>query len=825
MITGQRTNLPAQPTALIGRDSELAAARAELVAPGVRLLTLTGPPGTGKTRLALEVGLTLADSFADGVKFIDLSPVSEGALVLPAIAEPLGVREIGRRPLLDSVKDYLWSRRILLILDNFEQVLEAAPLVADLMASCPTIKVLVTSRASLRLRWEHEFPVPPLAVPDLERDASVESLLGIPSIALFVDRARARWPEFRLTDDNARAVAESCVRLDGLPLAIELAASRTRFLAPQALLARLETRLDLLASGPRDLPARHQTLRGAIGWSYSLLSSDERTLFRRLSVFVGGFDLEAAASICGSPSPLALDVSDGVSALVDNSLVRVDDLTRGRTRFRLLETLREYGIECVQTAREAETLKRRHADYFAAMVDASERGLAGAGQRQWLERLETEHANMIAALGSLIQHQEAALPSAMVGALWRFWWRRGHLTLGRQLVHQVLAMPGLEGRTLARARVLVSGGLLALWQADYEEAERLLVEAAGIARKVRAPSVEAYALTFLCRVARDQGGAAAITLGTDAVDLFRQFDDLWGLGVALHFLGLAVLDEDSAKAAGNFEESASIFRGLGTSWDLAMPTRGLGLAAYLEGDYARARVFFQESAGLFRSFGDEWSLAMVSHDLGYVARSQGRVMEAAAHLGDSLRGWRRLGNARGALTALAGLAGVAATAGRASDGARLLAAVSAIADRAGIVLEPTDQSTLQRILELTRARLSPEEFEQASGAGRATGLEEAIEEGLRLEKHVSIAIEKPATSAMSALTPRELEVASLLPLGLTNRQIGQALVISEGTAGLHVKHILGKLGFASRAQAAAWVIEQGVSAASEPRAAGLDAVF
>jgi non-specific serine/threonine protein kinase len=773
------------------------------------MLTVTGPPGTGKTRLALEVASRLGADAADDSYFVDLSQVSDASLVPHSIATALGIREAGRQSLMQSIKAFLRERETILVLDNFEQVLNAATYVAELLAACPELRIIATSRAPLRIRWEQEYLLHPLELPDLGRDASVDDLLAVPSVSLFMERAQALRPDFRLTADNASTIAEVCVRLDGLPLALELAAGRVRSMSPQSLLERLASRLDLLADGPRDLPERQRTLRTAIGWSYSLLPPPERALFRRLSVFVGGFDLEATRGVIERGDGLDVTVEDSLDRLVDASLIHAELLPSGGTRFRLLETLREYGAECLEAARERRAGCRAHAAYFTRLALAGEQCQTGAEQAAWIARMERDHANVLAALSWLQETGDWRVAASMASVLWRFWWRRGHLSLGRRLVHQILTLPGLQLRGPEGAGALVSAGLLALWQGDYAESQALLLEAVNIAREGGMSARLAYALTFLCRAKRDQGSDGAATVGHEAARLFRETEDRWGLGVALHFLGLALLHDGSADAAPCFEESAAVFKEIESDWDLAMPVRGLGLVEYLRGGHDRARACFEQSAALFRSGGDDWSLAMLSHDLGYVAHSQGRREEAAALLAESLRTWRMLGNTRGMLTALAGLSAVAVESHPALA-ARLCAAVTRIQADDGVVLEPNDEAGLEQVREMVAARPADGGVVESP----PMDMDAVVDAGFEIETLVSTRPDLRGSGRTSPLTRRELEVASLLRLGLTNRQIAERLVISEGTAGLHVKHIIGKLNFTSRAQVAAWAVEHGLEAPS-----------
>ncbi len=427
-----QTNLPLQPTALIGREHEVAQVCALLRGSDTRLLTLTGPGGTGKTRLALQVAAEFLDSFADGVYFVALAPIRDPALVIETIAATLGVKEGGDQPLLTLLKRHVREKQILLVLDNFEQVSDAAPLVAELLEAAPRLKALVTSRACLQIYGEAEFPVPPLALPDPRRLPPLERLTQYEAARLFIERARAVKPDFAISDENAPAVAEICVRLDGLPLAIELAAVRIKVLTPAALLARLSRRLHVLTGGARNLPARQQTLRDAIAWSHELLPEVEQALFARLAVFVGGCTLEAVEAVCKADDDLVSDPLDTIQALVNNSLVRQEVRGNAEPRLHMLETIREYALEQLVARAEEAMLRSAHASYYLNLAQAAQPLLDTDQQEAWLDRLDAEHDNLRAALTWALERGDSILAMRLSTALWRFWEMRGYFTEGRR---------------------------------------------------------------------------------------------------------------------------------------------------------------------------------------------------------------------------------------------------------------------------------------------------------------------------------------------------------------------------------------------------------
>jgi predicted ATPase len=502
-------NLPVQVTSLIGREQEVAAACSLLHRPEVRLVTLTGTGGIGKTRLGLEIADCLFDVFADGVCFVPLGPISNPTLVVAAIAQALGIKEARGHPLFDLLKSFLRDKHSLLLLDNFEQVVAAASLLSELLATCLYLKIVVTSRAVLHIQGEHEFPVPPLALPDMAHMPGSEALAQYPAIALFLQRALAVKPDFAATSANMRAIAEICARLDGLPLAIELAAARIKLLPPQALLQRLEHRLQVLTSGAQDVPARQQTLRNTLAWSYQLLDADQQRLFQRLSVFVGGGTLEAIESLCQALGDGTLPVLEGVASLMDQSLLQQTEQEGEEPRFIMLETIRAYALESLVASGEGEAARQAHAAYYLTLAEESERELGGPRQAIWLKRLEREHDNLRAAMDwSLKQgkdknetqrHMEIAL--RLGGALRRFWQMHGHLKEGQTFLESALsASEGIVVSARARAKTLLAAGTLASIQNDYDRVEALLPAEPGLVPGTGRPARHrALALSVECR--------------------------------------------------------------------------------------------------------------------------------------------------------------------------------------------------------------------------------------------------------------------------------------------------------------------------------------
>ena len=611
-VDARPSNLPSPLTSFVGREAEIE--EVERLLGGARLLTLTGPGGSGKSRLAVAVAAALLSQFRDGACFVDLAPVTDPALVPAAVANALGVPEAPGRPILDGVKEHLRHRELLGVVDNFEQVVEAGPVLEELLTSAPGLRAMVTSRVVLSLRGEHEYAVPPLG--------------GDAAVRLFCERAVAVDPRFAVTDENAPVVAEIAARLDGLPLAIELAATRIKVLAPDQLLARLERRLSLLTSGPRSLPERQRTLRATIAWSHDLLEPDERRLFARLSVFTGGWTFESAEAVC-DPGGLGLDALDGLTSLVDKSLIRRAEPPGRPARFSMLETIREFGLERLEASGDLEPTRRRHAEHYLGLAAEAEPHLGGPDQGRWLDRCEQEHANLRAALGWAVDQGQAGPAQAAAGALWRFWQQRGHLTEGRQWLDEALAMPSGLGPTPARAKALTGAGGIAWWS-DRAAARAFYDEALAIERRLGDPARLAEALyNEAFAVADEHDLDTAARLLDEALALFRQVGDERG---AARVLVMQVVPDAMAGAwervVARLEEVAAIFGRLGDRLDLAFDLIWLAWAHGRAGRPDEARATALAALELFAAAENATGIALTLLDLAFLLTWEGRHADA-----------------------------------------------------------------------------------------------------------------------------------------------------------------------------------------------------
>jgi predicted ATPase/class 3 adenylate cyclase len=706
-LEGRTNNLPLQPTPLVGRERQVSEIAERLRGVEVRLLTLTGPGGTGKTRLALQVGADLMEEFEDGVFFVSLATIMHPELVPSTIAGSLGLRESAGQSLKETLEGYLHPRRLLLILDNFEQVLEGAPLVGELLGMCPELKVLATSRIPLRLYGEQEYPVPPLELPDLLRLPPLKRLAQYEAVKLFLERARAVKPDFEITNDNAPAVAEICVHLDGLPLAIELAAARTKLLPPWALLSRLGNRLKLLKGGARNLPARQRTLRGTIDWSYELLDEHEKRLFGRLSVFAGGCTLEAIDEICDPEGELeALEV---VGSLLEKSLLRQEEGADGEPRFAMLETVQEYARERLEESGEAEETRRHHAEHYLALAETAEPELLGADQGRWMRQLGSEFANLREAHSWFLDPgqedgERAGMRLRLAAALWRFWavqrFEEGKVWLQTALERDTGEFPAL------RAKALGALGFILLFQHDFERAMDALDE---------------------------------------AVASYEELGDKSGAAFALANLGWAALHGDYRGRVPAFvREAEALIRE-----DIDDHARAiLGIvcasAAIGQGDLDSAVPQLEESLALCRELGDRRSAAMALFVLGLTELTRGNLGRGAALLEEGAQISRELGDRLGAPYFAEGLAKLSALRSRPVRAARLWGAAEALREREGLSLSKFDRanSGYERDLALVRSALDEATFDAAWAEGRAMSFEQAV--GYLLGEPMTLDGEEPA---------------------------------------------------------------------------------
>ncbi len=678
------SNLPVQVTSFVGREHETVEV-VELLGRS-RLVTLTGPGGTGKTRLAIAVAERVRDGFPDGVFFVELAPIVDPALIPATVASALGVREEPSRTVVETLCAHLRDRRLLLVLDNVEQVVAGATVVADLLRAAPGLRVLASSRKPLDLAGEHQYPVPPLGSPDARHLPPLEELARFDAVALFVDRARAARAGFALTTDNAPAIVAICARLDGLPLAIELAAARTKLFAPDALLRRLDQRLSVLIGGGRDLPARQQTLRGAIDWSHDLLDDVERVLFRRLSAFSGGTTIETATAVCDPDGSLGIDIADGLMSLADKSLLRIDERVDGEPRFRMLETIREYAWERLAESDDAEAVPARHAAEFARLAAEAEPHMVADDQAAWLDRLEDEVDNLRAAL-AWAGERDTEMALRMAGSLWRFWHQRSHLEEGREVLVDLLARP-TAAPTAARAKALDGYGGLCYWQGDFASADRAYTEELAIARALGEQRLVAEALHNLSYV--------------------------------YSILGREV------EAQRVTEEAFAAFERLGDTAGMTRARETLVFAHYAKADWAVARELDVENLHAYRAAGDQFRAAWALLWLAILDCFLGRLAEARAELSETARIFWAATDRSGSLDVLLVGAMLALAIPDATTAARLCGAVAAQRDILGDVATVVDLIKLPDPEPRAREALGASAFEAEFARGRLLSLDDAI---------------------------------------------------------------------------------------------------
>ncbi len=804
---------PVPLTTLLGREQETQSLRALLLRGGVRLVTLTGPGGVGKTRLALAVASCIDQGF-EMAAFVPLAAVRDPDLVMVTIARAVGLQSTDEiTPVV--LGGFLQSRTMLLILDNLEHLLQARSELADLLGAAPGLTMLVTSRAVVRISGEHVMTVGPLTIPDRGALPPVVTLRQFAAVQLFVERGQAVRHDFVIDAENARDVVEICRRLDGLPLAIELAAARVAVLPPHALLERLDRRLQVLTTGALDQPARLRTLRSGIAWSYELLSIDEQFLFRRLAVFAGACTMLAIESVFDGRGSSALDT---VSALVGNSLLQVA-ATGDEPKFVMLETIREYALERLVESGEELDARRAHVAYFKARVEQAEWALRGPLQQQWRDALEADLDDIRAALAWTLdgsaQPEDAESGLLIVGSLWYFWFQRGLTGEARRWLAQALASAPGHGRP--RAQALLGAGTLAWRQGDCAIARDHLDESARLWREADDLRGLAETLHVLGHVRFDQRDyEAARQLFEEGLAEYRRAGDTIGALPLIGDLGLVAYHEGDFKTADRIlNESLALYRDHGLKDRIAGTLNGLGDLAMLAGDIELANARYEESLALWRELRGVPGIASALHKLGQVSRCRHDNGLARARFAESLALQQELGNNQGIGECLAGLAATSVESGLPARAAQLFAASSTLLASIGVPLAPVDQLTLERDIEANRRQLGSAAWEEAWSEGSALSTGEAIRLALVEDSDPRAAVprtdrEPEAEISYGRLSLRERQVTQLLARGLTYREISRALSISERTVGSHVEHIMTKLGIRSRARVAVWAIEHGL---------------
>jgi predicted ATPase/DNA-binding CsgD family transcriptional regulator len=769
-------NLPVQVTSFIGREREIAEVKRLLSV--THLLTLTGAGGCGKSRLALQVASELLQDYVDGVWLAQLASLSDPGFVPQTIASALRVPEQSGRAVTETLARALRFKSLLLVVDNCEHMLSACAELADaLVPVCSSLRILATSQEPLGVPGEAVWRVPSLSVPGVGRLPPVDHLMQYGAVRLFVERATSAQPGLTLTDSNAAAVVQVCHRLDGIPLAIELAAARVKVLTVEQIASRLDDRFRLLTGGSRRILPRHRTLRAAMDWSYGLLSEKERTALQRLSTFAGGWTLEAAEAVCSGNGIEAADVLDLLTQLADKSLVVVETQVE-EARYLLPETVRQYSLDRLMESEEAADAQRRHRDWYLGLAERAEPELRGPGQVTWLERLEKEHDNLRAALEwSRMEEGGAEAGLRLTGALYWFWFMHGHWSDGRQWLEVALARRG-DAQSSARPKVLRGAAHLAWRQGDYERATTLCEQ--GLA---------------ICRDLGDREGSAWLNFWLAAVATQRG---------------------DYARATALLDESLGLCDALGNKWLGSAALAWLGIVARYQNDYVRAAAFAEKSLALAKHVGDRYRIAFDLRRLGTLALHQGECERAAGFYKESLTLCREVGIRWIVEECLEGLAGVASARRHYEQAARLFAAAEALRIALDHHRPPPDQADYEQRVASTRAALEQTAFAAAWAHGAEMAPEQAIEYAL-----MSVEPAPPKGTARFAgdrrsdpLTPREREVAGLIAQGFTNREIAAHLVITERTAESHVQHVLDKLGFASRGRIAAWATEQGLHKSS-----------
>jgi non-specific serine/threonine protein kinase len=761
------SNLPLQLTSFVGREREIA--EVERLLADHRLLTLTGPGGSGKTRVALAVAFEVVECFEDGVWFVELAPLSDPDLVPQAVASVLGVREVPGRPLTETLVEHLGTKGLLLILDNCEHLVEACAALTDtLLRSCPGVRILGTSREALGIGGENAWLVPSLILPDADQTAPAQVLASYEAISLFAERARAVASGFELTEVNAPAVTRVCRMLDGMPLAIELAAARVRVLSVEQISSRLEDSFGLLTGGSRTAMPRHRTLRAAMDWSHDLLSEEERVMLRRLSAFAGGFTLEATESVSEGEGIEEARVLELLGSLVDKSLVIFEEQDE-ETRYRLLETVRQYGRETLKESGEAGRVRSRHAAWYLDLAEEAEPELKGSRQLVWLECLEREHDNLRAAMRWLLEEGDSERVARLGWALWLFWWIRGFFSEGRRWMEEALAK-GSAMPASARATALFVTGTMATGQADFRSAEPLLGESLG---------------------------------------LFRGLGDKRGAAYALGSIGIAAIGQDQhERAIALHEEAADLFLEVGDKWAAATEFCFSAAGYFKRGDHVRAPQLAERGLALAREMRDRAGTSAALYILATVAHASEDHERARGLFEEGLKLTADVGDQANVAYCLEGLAAVAASESKVEWAARLWGATEALLEEVEATAYPhaPDPSVHEARVGAARSRMDAAAWEAAWSEGRAMTSEQAIEYALGSEE---AAPASPRDTA-SLLSAREAEVLVLVAKGLTNPQVAERLYLSPRTVGQHLRSVYRKLGVPSRAAAAREAVERGM---------------
>jgi predicted ATPase/DNA-binding CsgD family transcriptional regulator len=820
------TSFPLQLTSFVGREGELAEL-ADLVGTA-RLVTLTGAGGIGKTRLAIEVAQGVADQFSDGVWIVDLARVADPRLVPQAVASVLAISEQARRPLMDVLTDGLQSRALLLVLDNCEHLVQScAELAQRLLQHCLELRMLATSREPLGVGGETTWRVPPLGLPERRVDLPSAVVAESEAARLFAQRASAALPGFSLTQ-HAAAVARICWQLDGIPLALELAAVWIRLLSVEQIAERLRDAPRLLSTGSRLAPARQRTLRATFEWSYSLLSEPERVLLARVAVFIGGWTLEACEAVCGDETRTAsqtkgsLDrerILELLGGLIDKSLVLAEPGADGM-RYRMLEPLRQFALELLDEQDAASTMRRRHAVWFLALATNAARQYHRPAEIAALDHLEREHANLQAAFEQLLEFDDDDAAGLFAVSVWWFWISRAHWEEARTSPERLLDKSDLRMGAPLHAELLALAAVTAWLQGDFPRANHWVRRGLTVARGQREPRPLAVVLTAAGQLALAQADyATSRQLFEEGLPQARAAGDYWNETRTLDGLArLALANDDPGEAARLLDTCAKLAREVGDDWTLATILNTLGDVARSQGDYPRAKRSYDESLTLFGVLHNDGQRPSILHNLGYVALHERDFARSRELFGESLGLYQRLGERRGVTECLVGLASMAAAAGLPDRAARWFGAAEAAFTNLGTQLSASNRADYSRHLAMARAGIRPAVFAAAWTSGQQLPLQQAVNEALQVAESddtQSISITGKRVDRASGrrarvqddpslLTARERQVAELVRRGLTNRQIGEALVITEGTAALHVKNALSKLGFTSRAQLASW---------------------